>query len=272
MHKGYTEMKDVLSNLVIKKVFSAMTIYTEKNTKMSNKRRPCWAVVIKREGETVYSQGERKYVSNIGNMVILPKGSAYEWLCIEAGDCAIIEFDADTTHDEILSFHITESEKILKIFKDLEYKRLLKQPMYEIESIRDTYSIILMLLSQAKVPYIPHTTKEKLLPAVDYMLKNYNKKISVGSLAELTGLSEVYFRKLFLGSYGVSPTVYIKKLRMKKAKEMLRTDYGSISDIATSLGYLNVYDFSRDFKKHVGVSPSKFNPHTPNESVTSQNK
>ena len=38
---------------------------------------------------------------------------------------------------------------------------------------------------------------------------------------------------------------------IKKAKEMLKSDYGSISEIAESLGYLNIYDFSRIFKKHI---------------------
>ncbi len=263
-------MKKLLSNLVIKRVFSATTIYTEKGTKMANKSRPCWAVIIKQEGETVYTQGPVELVSNISNMVVLPKGCAYEWICTESGHCAIIEFDADMSYDEILPFRITDSEKILKIFKDIEYKRLSRESMYEMESIRDTYSVILALMAQSSARYIPYTKKEKLYPAVEYMLKNYSKKISASELASLTGFSEVYFRKVFASVYGVSPTVYIKKLRMKKAKEMLRTDYGSISDIATSLGYPNVYDFSRDFKKHVGVAPTKFNPQNPKEQNNSK--
>jgi len=45
---------------------------------------------------------------------------------------------------------------------------------------------------------------------------------------------------------------------------MLNSDYGSISDIAQSLGYLNIYDFSRAFKKYVGISPSKYEKHLNN--------
>ena len=57
---------------------------------------------------------------------------------------------------------------------------------------------------------------------------------------------------------GTSPISYVHELRIKKAKEMLKSDYGSITDIAQSLGYLNIYDFSRTFKKYVGISPSKY--------------
>jgi len=39
---------------------------------------------------------------------------------------------------------------------------------------------------------------------------------------------------------------------------MLKSDYGSISDIAVSLGYSNIYEFSRTFKKHTGLSPTEY--------------
>ena len=57
---------------------------------------------------------------------------------------------------------------------------------------------------------------------------------------------------------GISPIAYTKQLRIEKAKEMLKSDYGTLFDIALSLGYSSLYDFSRDFKKYAGVAPSKY--------------
>lgn len=249
---------DVLSNLVITKVYSVSTMYTEKTTKAKRADRPSWAIVIKFEGETVYNSNGKLYVSDINNMVILPKGCSYEWNCTKSGHYSIIEFECETLHNEIFYFSVKNSEEILKQFNELEYKRTLKKFMYEIESIRDVYSIILKLTQSTQKKYLPTSKQQKISPAVDYIAKNYNKHIKNDELATLTGLSTVYFRKLFTEVFGISPIAYVHELRIKKAKEMLKSDYGSITDVALSLGYLNIYDFSRDFKKHTGFSPSKY--------------
>ena len=113
-----------------------------------------------------------------------------------------------------------------------------------------------MLANSAK--YLPSEKLEKIAPALDYIAKNYNTPVRNEELAEIAGLSTVYFRKLFAEVMGSSPIAYVHALRIKKAKEMLKSDYGSITDIAQSLGYPNIYDFSRAFKKYTGVSPTKY--------------
>lgn len=249
---------DILSNLIIKKIYSVSTMYSEKNKKIKRLNRPAWAIIIKYEGETVYYLKGKSYISNINNMVILPKGCSYEWMCTEAGHFSIIEFDSDTVYDEILTFSLKNGEKMLNLFKETEYKWILKKPMYKMECIRDCYAVILKLAKLRAVEYQSTDKQKKLGPAMEYIAKNYNKNIKNDELALLTGFSTVYFRKLFTTIYGIPPIDYVHRLRIKKAKEMLKSDYGSITEIAQSLGYLNVYDFSRAFKKYTGIPPSKY--------------
>ena len=249
---------DILSDLVISKVYSATTLYTEKKTKIKRSNRSCWAIVIKYEGETIYTSNKKNHLSNIHNLVILPKGCSYEWYCSHSGHFSIIEFESELVYNDIFSFPVNNSEKILKLFKELEYKRTIRKPMYEIESIRDTYSILLILTQFIQKKYLPTEKTNKIKPALEYIANNYNKNIKNDVLANLCNLSNVYFRKLFTEIMGTSPISYVQELRIKKAKEMLKSDYGSITDIAQSLGYLNIYDFSRTFKKYTGVSPSKY--------------
>ncbi len=250
--------KEILSNLVITRFCSASTMYNSENTITKRTDRPSWAMVLKYEGETEYYNNGNKYISNVNNSVILPKGSTYEWTCTKAGHYAIIEFDANFSCNTILSFAIQESDKLLRLFKELEYKQAVNTPMYSVECIRDCYNILLTLVRLSEKKYTPSIKQQKIAPAIDYIIKNCTCSITNRELAELTGMSEVYFRKLFRQIQGTSPIAFARQLRIEKAKEMLKSDYGTIGEIAISLGYQNIYDFSRDFKKHTGVSPTNF--------------
>lgn len=250
--------RNILLNLIINKVYSATTMYSETNARGKRVNRSCWAIILKYEGETIYSSKGKTYISNINKMVIIPKGCSYEWISTKSGHYAVIEFESSCVHDNIIHFPAVNGEILLNCFQDMEYKRTFKKPMFEMESIRDTYSVILKLTESEQKKYVPTEKLKKLDPAIEYISKNYNKKIKNDDLALLTGLSTVYFRKLFTDVFHISPITYVHQLRIKKAKEMLKSDYGSITDIAYSLGYLNIYDFSRDFKKYTGVSPSNY--------------
>jgi AraC-like DNA-binding protein len=154
---------------------------------------------------------------------------------------------------------VKNGEKILRLIRELEHKRNLRNELFEMESIRDTYSIILGIIRASSADkYVPSVKYGKLQPAIDYILQNYNKNITNDTLASVSGISTVYFRKLFSEIMGVSPITYVKSLRIEKAKELLKSDYGNLTDIAYSLGYSSLYDFSRDFKKHTGTAPSKY--------------
>jgi len=249
---------DYLSQLVITKVHSVSIMYNEKNARIKRANRPRWAIVLKYEGETQYLNCGQTYRSDLRHMVVLPKGCSYEWQCTHSGHYAIIEFESELSCPEILWFPVKNGEKILRMFQELEYKRTLKRPMAEPESIRDTYSILLKLAQSEPQKYLPSAKQRKITPALDYIAKHYNTRIKNDELAALTGLSTVYFRKLFTEVTGTSPIDYIQSLRIKKAKEMLRSDYSSITDIAQALGYGNIYDFSRAFKKCTGLSPLQY--------------
>lgn len=249
---------DILSNLIITKIHSVSTMYTEKTTNTKRTNRPLWAIVVKYEGETLYESSGKKYISNINNINILPKGSSYNWICTESGHFSIVEFECEASHSEIFSFNVKNGETYLKVLKKIELERALKKPTYRINELRDLYGLISSLLKTTEQKYLPTSKYLKILPAIEYIAKNYNKNICNDELASVTELSTVYFRKLFKEVMGISPIKYIQSVKTKKAKEMLSSDYSSITDIAYSLGYDNVYEFSRSFKKYVGISPTQY--------------
>ncbi|MBE6554325.1 MAG: helix-turn-helix transcriptional regulator [Ruminococcaceae bacterium] len=249
---------ELLSNLIITKVHSASTLFSPQNKKAKRKNRSRWAVIVKYEGETLYTANGKRFLSDANHLVILPKGCTYEWECTKAGHFSTVEFESEGTFCEPLVFKFKNPEKILKIVWEMEHKRTVKQAMTEMECIRDVYSILLILAGAESDPYFPTEKQKKISLVLDYISQNYHKSITNDALAKLAGMSTVYFRKLFTELMGTSPIAYARQLRIEKAKEMLKSDYGTLTDLAQLLGYASLYDFSRDFKKHTGISPSKY--------------
>ena len=249
----------VLTNLIVKKIYSISNVYTEEGKGAKRVNRSSWAIALKYEGETVYINHEKRFISNSNNIVILPKGCNYEWICVKSGCFYIIEFECDSTFDTIFSIPYENYEKILLLFKDCEYKRTLKNPAYKIALLKNLYDILFLILSPLSAKdYLTDSKRQKITPALDYIAENYNKKIKNDELANISGMSTVYFRKIFTACFGVSPITYIHQIRINKAKEILKSDYGSLTEVAFSLGYTDLYDFSRTFKKYTGISPTAF--------------
>lgn len=246
-----------LSNLIIKNIISVNNILSTTGKSSERKSRACWALLIKYEGETIYSCNGKQLKSNIESIAILPEGSCYNWVCTKQGRYIVVEFEANLSSENILILPTKKSEHIFKFFKDLEKVWMLKHPFYKLKSINLVYNILTTLLEQVN-NYLPYDKKEKIRPALDYIAENYNKPITNDELAELLGISTVYFRKLFTKITGTSPINYIQQLRINKAKEMLKSDYSKISLISEEVGYSSIYHFSKMFRQITGYSPTEY--------------
>lgn len=249
---------ELLSNLTVTAVRTVATLFSPAGAGNVRKDRPCWAIVLKHEGETVYTVNGLTYRSDRLHPILLPRGCSYEWRCTKDGHYTVLEFDSPQTAAHPISFSIKSSERIQKELQELEHRRNFGHPLSAMESIRNAYSVLLELLQTATAPYLPKKKQKIVSVAIDYLSQHATEAVKNDQLAALCGVSTAYFRRLFTQATGCSPMVYARQLRIQRAKELLQSDYGSLSDLALSLGYPNLYDFSRDFKKHVGVSPTQY--------------
>lgn len=92
---------------------------------------------------------------------------------------------------------------------------------------------------------------------LEFMNDNYMYEISLDIISQNMYLSTMYICKIFKEETGDSPINYLIKLRLAKAKEALINETLSVKEIASSVGYSDVYHFSKLFKKYYGCSPSK---------------
>jgi len=230
---------------------------TETETHRGSRQR--WALALKLEGSTCYNaKGHQIYTDSL-HPALLPKGSAYSWRCITPGECLFIEFDAPQESQQLYSFSLTDNSFFVSDFLRIEKSLQQKTPEARMEGICRLYAILLQLAKTVPKKYIPKGKQALLQPAVRFMMENYHLPgITNDQLAKLCDISTVYFRKCFESVYGVSPIRYLHNYRTQKAKDILSSDFSSISQVAQSVGYSNVYHFSKMFHLYTGQSPSHY--------------
>lgn len=94
--------------------------------------------------------------------------------------------------------------------------------------------------------------------AILYINENYHKDLSMGMVANHVSLNYHYFSSLFNERAGMSFVDYLKRIRVGKAKELLRSTDLKIQDVALRVGYDNPKYFARIFREMTGVSPLEF--------------
>ena len=87
---------------------------------------------------------------------------------------------------------------------------------------------------------------------------NYDKNITVESIAERLFINKSYLSRLFKSQKGITPKEYLIKKRLDRAADLLKNSSVSVNTIAASVGIDDPLYFSRIFKKYTGLSPSQY--------------
>ena len=74
----------------------------------------------------------------------------------------------------------------------------------------------------------------------DYIQKNLDRNITMADLAQVSNYSPWYSYRLFINLLGMTPALYIRRLRLSKSALQLRDENVKIIDVAFSVGFLRV--------------------------------
>ena len=97
----------------------------------------------------------------------------------------------------------------------------------------------------------------RMVEIMNYIQANYID-ITLEDLAEKFYLSKPYISKYIKEKSGITFGEMVKKIRMKKAKSLLKGSNMTVENIALSIGYQNVEHFNRLFKKAYNMTPIQF--------------
>jgi AraC-like DNA-binding protein len=104
--------------------------------------------------------------------------------------------------------------------------------------------------------FLAHDTeREKVMEAKRLIDENIDQSHTIKELSRKVAMNECYLKKGFKALIGKTIHEYQHDLRIAKAKDMLKNNGLSVSDVANSLGYSSISHFSTAFKKATGMKP-----------------
>lgn len=113
-------------------------------------------------------------------------------------------------------------------------------------------------ISATSTAYQLNKVSPEVLKILSYINTNFNQDISLKALCEKFYLSKVSLCKKFKSVMNCSIMDYVSRLRLAKAKSLLRDQNMSVEDVAIECGYSSANYFGLIFKKEVGLSPLNY--------------
>lgn len=205
--------------------------------------------------------------ANSGDVVYTPVGSEYLMNVddIDANDGYTIGVNFYLYRDDNVRFSMSDGIYVFKPENENRFlsvfERLLRvgsAAMVSRERFKASfYELMYVLLTSAKFERIP-ARFSAIYKGLLYLEEHSAQTMSVGELADMCRISEVYFRKLFVEYTGMSPLRYRQMSRITMAKDFLEETDMNIGEIAETLGFYDAAHFSRVFKQFTGVSPKDY--------------
>lgn len=92
----------------------------------------------------------------------------------------------------------------------------------------------------------------------EYIHTHLDQNIALADLAAVAHLSEFHFARLFKQTTGLPPHQFVIHQRVERAKRLIAAKQLSLAQIAIEVGFSDQSQFSRHFKRLVGVTPRRF--------------
>lgn len=233
---------------------------------------------------------KEKFLINTGDLILWPSGTIYNVSEIEVSSppvCITINFDYTQNHSSLdfvfppefvpnFDIHkqlesiiftntpalnsplILRNQVVLEsYFLELKQEYKTKKNLYQ-KRVNGIMISILSYVARLSLLKGQYSTDESINLIIDYIHKNYAKKISNVLIGEALGFHPNYISKLMVIHTGVSLHQYLVNYRVTKALYLLETTDIPINDVAVNTGFNDISHFSKMFKQKSGRNPSDY--------------
>ena len=205
-------------------------------------------------GKWLSSSGEKSF---IGFSIDLGKMLNFEQSPL-AKSCKEL-FENKCQFDE---FYPANTSRIPHLIQEILAVYLEKNSANECRVLSLTYELLEELFNKHFHPTKDQSATYKnidfLRKVATFINNNYTKDITTSAVAKAVFMETSQFCHTFKRNFGVCFSNHLCKFRCIRATELYRNSDKSISEIASAVGFSDYCYFSKTFKKHIGISPSKY--------------
>ena len=208
-------------------------------------------------------------------MTFLPRGcgiSGWSRLSKRRHSFVALHYKADVVEKEF-EMHIPDDDRPDVYFHDRPLQstlRKMQSTLASAEAGNDVYVETLAVL--AVIETHRHAMRGALLrPAAsgrlshgqerlirDYVTEHVSRRISLGDLATLVGLSRFHFARAFKQTFGTTPHRFVTACRVEKAKLLLTHGSLTVGAVGHLVGFTSAVQFSTVFRRFTGSAPLQF--------------
>ena len=210
------------------------------------------SVILVEKGKMNYSfsGNEENVLLGKGDMVFVPKDFPYVATYLEDGTVMnLFMFDADLACvSRSFSRPIVKKADTLTGAKNISsiLHHSVNNPIYLASKIYE----LIYILGDTPVPPDEPSKYKRIIPAVENINRNYAVNRPLGFYAELCGMSESNFRKLFKEYTGSSFIEYRNHLRISEAIQLIDSGEFTVAEAAYATGFNNMSFFYEVYNKH----------------------
>lgn len=207
-------------------------------------------------GKIALKTGGTQLLSEADCITYMPAGTEYASQIMESGRMTIVHFELlqENVSDTPAVIHPQNPDAFSHLFAALEEAYTGRSRDYLCMAL--FYEILGTLEGELARQNGPSRwmAESKL-----YIDKNFGfRELSVAGLAERVNVSPVYFRKIFRQTFGMAPLAYVKNVRLKNAKALLKTGYYTVTETAEKCGFDSLSYFCSEFHRFTGSTPGEY--------------
>lgn len=223
--------------------------------------RPSHGFIFKRSGQSRYAFSKESILLSEGEVLFIPKGESYAVRKTCAGESryVLINFHAELPDPRPVKYALSGRMDFNHFCTRLTGCMTPDTAAERYRAMALIFEFLSHISEGTQTSYRNSEAVQRIEPAVRYLRENlYDPGLLVGSLHLLCGMSDTWFRKLFVARFGASPRQYVLNKRLSHAKAILESgEYNSVAEVAQLSGFEDPLYFSKVFRGRYGHPPSR---------------